>query len=413
MKKTVAVFFGAKSYEHDVSIMTGLEAYFNIDTTRYNPIPVYIDIEGNWWTGKELLSKRNYPLSDYTKRKLGKAAFMVSGQKPYIQVKKGLFSTQKVYFDCALLAFHGDFGEDGPFQGLFEAVGIPYTGMRVMGSSVFMNKHITKKILREAGIPVVDDLFIAHPRGENFDVAQLTKNLKLKFPVVVKPNALGSSVGLTKAKNKAEVEAGLLKIFAMGADALIEECVPNLQEFNVSVTRCLGSETQTSAIERPKTVDSDVILDFTQKYLGGNGKNGVKGPLKGTGVKCVGIKSGKMGCKTGGMTGLLAMTRDLNPKDLSKTEADHIRAWAKTAYNTLLGTGVVRIDFLCDAKARKFYLNEVNTIPGSLSFYLWAGADPVVLYPELLTGLIEEAFVQHKLRNGRTVKLTESKIFGH
>ena len=407
MKKTVAVFFGSKSYEHDVSIMTGLEAYFNIDTTRYDPIPVYIDIEGNWWTGKELLEKRNYPLSDSTKKKLGQATFVVSGKKPFIRVKKGLFSTKDVYFDCALLAFHGDFGEDGPFQGLFETAGIPYTGTRIMASSVFMNKYLTKTILRGADIPVLDGIFIPHPKTENFDVSSLIKDLKLKFPVIVKPNALGSSIGLTKAKNREETEAGLLKIFAMGADALIEECVLNLEEFNVSVTRCLTGETQTSAIERPKTVDPDEILDFTQKYLGGTGKCGAKKcPAKVSGLKTAGLK---VGSKTGG---LLAMTRDLNPKDLSKTESANIRSWATKAFDILQGTGVVRIDFMCDTKTRKFYLNEVNTIPGSLSFYLWAGANPVVLYPELLTGLIEEAFEQHKLRHGRSVKLTESKIFG-
>jgi len=415
-KPVVAVFYGAKSFEHDVSILTGLEAYFCIDTTRYTPIPVYIDIEGNWWTGDDLLQRRNYPLSAGTKRRLGQTTLMVGNGKPFLRVKRRaiLTHTTDIHFDCALLAFHGDYGEDGGFQGLFEALGIPYTGTRMLASSAFMNKRIAKRILRTFDVPVLDDIFIpCPPKGKPVDIDALTKDIKVSYPVIVKPNALGSSVGLTKAKTKADLKAGLLKIFAMGADALIEECIENLQEFNVSVTNCLGKETRCSAIERPHPVDDDAILDFSQKYLGGVGKCGKLGGGKLGGGKLGGGKLG--GAKMGvGMAagGLLAMTRDLNPKDLSAKEADAIRTWAIKAYEALLGTGVVRIDFLCDTKKRKFYLNEVNTIPGSLSFYLWVAAKPAVIYTDLLSGLIEQAFDEYAKRQGRTVTLTESKIFG-
>lgn len=399
-KKKIAVFFGGKSFEHDVSILTGLEAYFSIDTTVYEPIPVYIDINGAWWTGPDLLQRRSYPLTPGIKRRLGEASLIVGQGKPFIRVKRKaiLTHTQDIYFDCALLAFHGDYGEDGSFQGLFEAIQVPYTGTRVMASSVFMNKHITKRILRTLGIPVVDDILIQKPKKQKFmDVSALTKDLKIQYPVIVKPNSLGSSVGLTKAADLKELNAGILKIFSLGADALIEPYVENLEEFNISVSKVFG-ETSFSAIERPKKKeDSEGVLDFKQKYLSGSkGKFGFK--------------------KTFGpselSSGLLGMTRDFNPKDLSSSEANNIRKWSALAFETLQGTGAVRIDFLCDTKKRLFYMNEVNTIPGSMSFYLWAAAKNPVIYTQLLTALIEEAFNEFEMRQGRTITLTESKIFG-
>ena len=396
-KKRIAVFFGGRSFEHDVSIITGLEVLNTIDSTRYDAFPVYVDLEGTWWTGEALLNRKNYHLTKQTKEKLTRVILPVGEQKPILRpVQKGLgaclFGGKKdIAFDFAFLAFHGDYGEDGCFQGLMETAQVPYSGCRVMASSVFMNKAVAKKALKAAGVPVLEDVLICRPAGETFpDIAEMTKDIRLPFPLLVKPNALGSSVGIHKVTTQEELQAAVLQIFALNADALLEPFVENLEEYNISVTNAFG-QTRSSVIERPLK-DKSPVLGFAEKYLAGGGTKGTKSAQADS-------------------QGMLSLTRVFNPPELTDKEASNIRSWAETAFNALFTTGVVRIDFLCNAKTREFYLGEVNTIPGSFAFYLWEASEPKESYPALLSALIEEGIKEYEKRNAFPIHLTESKIF--
>ena len=161
-RKKIAVFFGERSFEHDISILTGLQAIKVIDQTKFETFPIYIDLERNWWTGEGLLNQSNYPLGKKLPKDIRRVRFVVGEGKGYIEtVSKGIFrNNNREYFDAAFLAFHGDFGETGAFQGLMESSGIPYTGCRMLASTVFMNKVTTKQICRSLGIPVLPVMIV-------------------------------------------------------------------------------------------------------------------------------------------------------------------------------------------------------------------------------------------------------------
>lgn len=380
-KKRIAVFFGGRSPEHDVSVVTALQGIDAIDSTRYDVFPVYITPDGRWMVGDDLRSRDNYMIKsganvqevtlDVT---AGRPGQLIPRKTPFIGRAK------PIEFDCAFLAFHGAFGEDGHVQGLFEMAGIPYTGARTMAASVFMDKVVTKRILNDLDIPTLPFAVIPRPReGTIVPEAQVKKLIKgIKFPMILKPVHLGSSIGVAKVNSAEEISACLPAIFEMDDAAMVEPFVQNLVEYNVAVSRVMG-ETTTSALERPKAQDE--LLDFKQKYLSGGGSK------KMGGAKAPGASS----------EGMLSLTRELNPKLPKKTESN-IRAWAIKMFDTMGGTGAPRIDFIGDSKTGEIWFNEVNPIPGSFGYFLWEAMDDPLLFTDLTTGLIEEAFEQNKGR---------------
>lgn len=397
-KKKVGVFFGGRSFEHDVSILTGLEVCATIDSTQYDVFPVYIDLENNWWTGEELLDKNSYPLNDYVKQELRKTKFVIGDNKSYLKSEKKCFfgRRKKIYFDIAFLAFHGDYGETGFFQGLCETANIAYTGSNPEASAIFMDKSMTKRIAKTLGIPVLAEEIVRKPENKNFfDIEKIVDSIKLALPVIVKPNSLGSSVGVKRATNKDELAAAILQVFALGDDALLEPFVENLEEYNISVSKAFG-ETKVSVIERPSK-KNNTILGFNEKYKSGGNKGGAK-------------TGGTKLAMTSNRSGMLSMTREYNPKELTAEEAKNIQTWAKNLFDTVGGNGDPRIDFLCNSKTREIYLCEVNPLPGSFAFYLWEAGEPSKNYTELLNALLEEAETKAKLKR-QSVVLTESKIF--
>ena len=396
-KKSIAVFFGGKSFEHDISILTGLQVAEAIDTLKYDIIPVYVDLDGNWWTGQALLNKAFYPLTAKNKEQVTAVSFVMGSGKPYLQPeKKGLFSSKPIYFDFALPAFHGDYGENGCFQGLMEMAGIPYSSCRVLASSVFMDKVATKHICRSLGIPVVPEVVIRRPDNDEFlDVEKLTSDVHFDFPVMVKPMTLGSSIGISKANNKDELYAAVLKVFALDSCALVEPFVDNLEEYNVSVCRAFDGEVRFSAIEQP--VRQKDVLSFNDKY-----KAGAKTPKTG-------------GQKFGGSSmvseGMLSMTRSFNPESLSEKQQQNIKEWAEKIFTALGGLGNPRIDFMCNSATGELWLGEVNPIPGSFSYFLWERAEPKVNFVKLVNALIEEGFKETVKGANFYKKLTDNKIF--
>jgi D-alanine-D-alanine ligase len=384
MKTRIAVFLGGRSPEHDVSVVTGLQALQALDQTRFDAFVVYVTTQGDWLTGPGLDDRRNYLPDEQIRAKLTAVTLDIgAGAGGRLAPRKtGLFARRPpIEFDVALLAFHGLVGEDGQFQGLFEAANIPYTGMRTLASAVLMDKTITKRALEGRGIPFLRQALIERPATGLPAAAALSEEMRLAnigFPCIVKPAHLGSSIGVGKAENIEEARALLAPIFRLDTQAVIEPFVPNLVEYNISVGRFDGTA-RCSAIERPKRVAE--LLDFRQKYLSGGG--------------------GKPGNKTGGKTlgtssdGMLSLTREINP-ELPPAFADNIRRWALSAYEAVAGTGVPRIDFLCDEATGETWLNEVNPCPGSFGFYLWEQASQPLGFTALLSHLIDEAQARHR-----------------
>ena len=353
-KIKVAVFFGGKSFEHDVSILTGMQVIQAIDITKYEPFPVYVDKDGYWWTGDALLDTKNYPISDALKSKLLNVTLQVGEAtiRPSLKIINApLFGKKRISFDIAFLAFHGAEGESGAFQGLFETSNIAYTGADVLSSSVYMSKLATKQICKSLNINVLSETVISKPVGEEFiDIEKVLKDVKVSYPLCAKPANLGSSVGVCKVSNKEELSSALLDIFKMDNTAILEPFVENLVEYNVAVMKNLDGEIITSVIESPN--NDNTFLSFKDKYLSENG-------AKKKGLCISAMPSDE----------LIESRRSFTP-NLTAKQRDFINQSAKTLFFAMGATGNPRIDFLSNAKTGEIWLNEVNPIPGAFEFYL-------------------------------------------
>ena len=378
-KAPVAVFLGGRSPEHDVSVITGLQALKAIDQQRFDPFPVYVTPRGQWFVGEALGERRNYLPDPRTQSGLSEVTLALgeSGRGILVPKQGGFFGRRtRIEFDIALLAFHGLYGEDGQIQGLFETANLSYTGMRTLASALLMDKPAAKRLLRGLDIPLLPDAVVTRNPGGGLPSAESLHALlgDIGFPCIVKPAHLGSSIGVGKADNLDEVRALLPAIFRLDRQAVIEPFIPNLVEYNLSVMRVDGA-LRTSAIEKPKRAEE--LLDFRQKYLsGGAGKSGIKG-------------------EGGDSQGMLSLTRDINPP-LAAGLDEKLRRWAMAAFAAVDGSGAPRVDFYGNAATGECWLNEINPIPGSFGYFLWEAADPPIRFTRLLTLLIEEARARHR-----------------
>jgi D-alanine-D-alanine ligase len=396
--KRIAVIFGGESVEHDVSILTGLQFLDALDSAQYDGFPVYVDPKGRWWGGEALRERSFYPLNPGKAGRLSRLQLpleAVRGETPFFaEARKGLFGGgAKVPFDLAVPAIHGSNGEDGTLQGLLELLGIPFAGSPTLGSAATMDKDFTKRTLKGLGIPVLEHVLVAkpepgHPHEPNAVRAKVTAAFgKNPFPLIVKPNRLGSSIGVTKADDFDEVAAALTLCFRLDYEALIEPFVPNLAEYNVAVSRAFG-ELCASVIERP--LKASAFLAFKDKYLSA-GEGGAK-------------------LKTGPSDGMASLNRVLDPPELDNKKRETIRACARQAFEAFKLAGSVRVDFLSDEKTGKLWLNEINTVPGSFAFYLWAASQPRASFTELASALIAEGFARARLTHRDTDRLVGGGI---
>jgi D-alanine-D-alanine ligase len=376
----VAVVFGGPSTEHDVSVLTGLQILDAIDSSRYDTLPVYVTLEGHWYVGDALRNRKNYIPDEAVRRTLDRVFLPIGGTpeeaadgrwRLVSSAPRSLLGRKsRTYpFDLVVPAFHGTFGEDGSFQGLLNAAGVPYVGCDVLPAALAMNKAVAKAVIRSVGVPVVPAVAVPRPAGSGFaSLAELAARVDIPFPVCVKPCNLGSSVGVSQAGDRTELEAALSTVFKFDTAALVETFVRNLVEYNVSVTRAFG-ETRVSAIERP--IRKEKLLDFRDKYLsGGDADSKIAIPFS---------------------EGMASATRVINPPELTPDQQERIRNWAMRAFEALDARGTARIDFLSDAETGEIWLNEVNTLPGSFGYYLWENADPPVSFTALLNALMDEA----------------------
>jgi D-alanine-D-alanine ligase len=374
----VAVFLGGRSPEHDVSVITGLQALKAIDQARFAPFPVYISPRGEWFVGQPLEERRNYLPDSNLRGELTEVTLSLGepGRGVLLPKRSGFFGRRPpLEFDVALLAFHGLGGEDGQIQGLFETANLPYTGMRTLASAVLMDKAATKRLLRGLDIPLLPYTVLTRsqtglPSGDTIS----TVMGNMGFPCIVKPAHLGSSIGVGKAEDMEELRALLPAIFRLDRQAIVEPFVPNLAEYNLGVAR-IGGAVRTSAIEKPKRAEE--LLDFRQKYMaGGDGKAASKNPGESS-------------------EGMLSLTREINPVLPTEFETN-LRRWAIAAFEAVDGTGAPRVDFYCNEATGEVWLNEVNPCPGSFGYFLWEAADPPLRFTALLSLLIEEALTRHR-----------------
>lgn len=383
----VAVFFGGRSPEHDVSVVSGLQILQAIDSSKYEAFPVYVSQEGRFLIGDVLRERSNYMLSEANLKKTVEVCVDPKASKigRLIPKKTGLFGNDKpVEFDIALPVFHGLYGEDGNFQGLFEVIGVPFVGMRTMASAILMDKVATKRILHDLDIPYLPYAVIERPESGYYIPEAELKTLvgDIEFPMILKPAHLGSSIGVAKVTSYEELSACLPGVFEFDDVAILEPFVQNLVEYNVAVSKVSG-EIRTSAIERPKA--SAELLDFKQKYLSGGGTKG-------------GTKTAEGGLKTPGQSseGMLSLTRELNP-ELTDEQESNIREWSVRLFRALNGAGAPRIDFIGNSETGEIWMNEVNPIPGSYGYFLWeASKENSLLFSEFVSGLLAEALVEYR-----------------
>ena len=379
MKIKLAVFFGGQSVEHEIAIITANQAFENLDKERYEIIPIYISKNGVMYTGNALFDLSKYRDMDKLIKECVQVTIVNDGNVKRIlryPIKK-LGNNEINTIDVAMPIMHGTHGEDGTIQGFLELNGIPYVGCDILSSSVGMDKIAMKKILRESGLPVVDYFsFYSQEYLNNEEVVLEDINEKLKYPLIVKPGNLGSSVGIKKVKEKEELREAIDFASQFTDRIIVENAVTNLKEINCSVIGDLV-DAKASVCEEP--VFSDEILSYTDKYVGG-GKQ-------------------KIDLNSGTKQGMAVSEKKL-PADISDDMRKEIEELAIKTFKVLGCNGVSRVDFLVDNSNDKVYVNEINTIPGALSFYLWEATG--LKFKEELNEVIDLALKRKRYRDTLT-----------
>lgn len=354
MKIKVGVIFGGTSVEHEVSIISAVQAMHHMDKEKYEVVPIYITKDKCWYTGKLLQDIELYKDLENLTRYAKRVQLVNDGKVVYLQ-STGLFKKCVEELDVVFPIVHGLGVEDGSLQGYLEMLGIPYVGCDLYAASVGQDKIFQKQIFESNNIPIVKyEWFYDYEYIDDKDKV-LARIKKLTFPVVVKPARLGSSIGITLVKDKKSIEDAIEEAIKYDSRILVEEAVSDLIEVNCSV---LGSYEycETSVLERVGV--SKDILSYTDKYIGG----------------------GK------GSKGMSSAVREI-PAKITKELEKEIREISEKAFKIIGASGVIRIDYLINKKEKKAYLNEVNIIPGDLSFYLWkpAGKSYETLIDDLIT----------------------------
>ncbi len=367
----IAVIVGGLSSEHDVSVLTGLEVLEALDPAKYEGFPVYVGLDGQWWVGDALRERGNYIPDAALKRKLTRVSLNVGhayegGRWVLRDVGGGsMLSKPKTFaFDMVIPALHGTWGEDGTLQGVLAAERIPFAGGGVDAMSLTINKMWTLGAAAQAGLPTPPTMIVA--KGDDLDEA--LDKWRGDYPVFIKPNFLGSSIGARVAKTAEDARAALGEVFRLDHAALVQRCVPNLVEYNVAVRRQPDGTVVTSAIERP--LRKEESYTFKDKYLSGDMASKLRG---------------------GSNPGLVNATRVLHPPELSNGRGEKIRSWAVQLFEALDLAGAPRLDFLCDEKTGELWFNEVNPLPGSFGYFLWEAATPAVGFSQLLDDMLTEA----------------------
>ncbi len=367
MKKSVGIIIGGKSVEHEVSIITGLQVLDNIDKSNYEPKVIYIQKDGRWYYGSCL-----HNIKSFKEKKFEDAYEVIpcfnNGKLilyPHPEIKQGFFKKiNSTVIDIVFPAVHGTNAEDGTLHGLFQMNGVPCAFGSVLSSAVGMDKIIMKKIFESYNIPVVDYIWFYRSDWEKKQALILDEAEKLGYPLIVKPSNLGSSVGINKAKNKDELTRSINIAVFYDRKIIVEKCLENVREINCAV---MGYEENLSASLCEEPLGWKDFLTYEDKYV-----NKIKDSSE---------------------------AKRRIPADINDEIAIKIQSYAKEAFKAIDCCGNARIDFLLNGN--NIYVNEINTIPGSVAFYLWEGCG--VSFTDLITKILESAELQQSQRDVNTI----------
>ena len=370
MKIKVGVIFGGETVEHEVSIITAVQAMNSMDLDKYEVIPIYIAKDRTWYTGNMLKEIDIYKNFDDLKRYAKKVTLCKRDGGYYLVNTNGFFRKDIKELDIAFPIVHGNNAEDGTLQGYLDTIGIPYVGSKVLGAALGQDKVVMKQVFESSNIPVVPYTWFYDSEYLD-DANKIKKNIKsLGYPVIIKPATLGSSVGITVVKKETEIAEAINEAIKYDTKIVVEKMVPNLVEVNCSV---LGNYEHQETSELEEVMSGEEFLTYREKYLG-NAKGG----------------------KSKGMVS----TNRIIPARIDSKVRKEIETISKEAFRVLNLSGVCRIDYLIDKKEKKVYINEPNTIPGSLAFYLWEPTGKK--YRELLDDMITLSIKDYKNRCKKT-----------
>ena len=379
MKTNIGVFFGGRSTEHEISVISASQAMHAINRDKYDVTPIYITKQGHWYTGEALLDVKNYRNIPELLKQCEEVYMrpVYDDYNLYKGNKKMFGSNILTRLDVVIPVLHGSNVEDGIFEGVLQTIGIPYAGCDVLSSANGMDKITMKMILQANDVPVVPYVWFTDRQWDAERDAMLAKvEDTLGYPVIVKPANLGSSVGIGRAKDREQLLERVADAQRYSSRIIVEHMVDDLQEINCSVLGDCDSY-ETSVLEEP--IKSGEILSYTDKYMGG----------------------------TKGKAGMQAAQKRI-PADLPADVTERIRFLAGETFRVLSCHGVSRVDMIVDRSNGNIYVNEINTIPGSLSFYLWEATG--ITFPKLMERLVSLALKRKRDQSHKTVSY-DANIF--
>ncbi|WP_289755226.1 D-alanine--D-alanine ligase family protein [Muribaculum intestinale] len=381
MKTNIGVIFGGRSTEHEISVISASQAMAAIDREKYDVTPIYITKQGHWYTDAPLFDVKNYRhIPELLKQCTEVYMRPVYGDyNLYPANPKGFFSSSAMKpvgkLDVVIPVLHGTNMEDGIFEGVLQTIGIPYAGCDVLSSANGMDKITMKMILRANDVPVVDYVWFTdkqwHTRRDAL-IEQIEDTLG--YPVIIKPANLGSSVGIGSAHDREQLKARIDDAERYSTRIIVEHMLADMQEINCSV---LGDcdDYRTSVLEEP--IKSGDFLTYEKKYMGG----------------------GK------GSEGMQSSQKRI-PAELSDDVTKEIQRLAGETFRVLSCHGVSRVDVMIDRTDGRIYVNEINTIPGSLSFYLWEATG--LSFDKLMDELVKLALRRKREEGMKTVSYDQN-----
>ncbi len=382
MKLNAAVFFGGESVEHEVSIISGHQAINALDPEKYNVIPVYVAKDRKLYVSDLLKDMKNYKdLKGLVSKCTQVMLAPVGNSVEIIPVKSSLFGKKSLgTIDVAIPVMHGTNGEDGTIQGFLEMMKVPYAGCDLYGAAVGQDKVLQKNILNDNGLPITSWFYVYGNEIDEHQDEVLKKVHKLIYPVILKPARTGSSVGIAIAHNDEEYLECFEDARQYDEKIITEKVVKPMREINCSV---LGTpeDARASVLEEVNHGRDDELLSFQDKYQGGS-------------------KGAKSGASASGKDAGMASAARIVPAPLPEEITREIQKYAVETFRVLGCSGVCRVDFLMDAETKKVYVNEINTIPGSLAYYLWT--EEGVSFPRLMDKLVEIALDRERKRSRMT-----------
>ena len=370
MKIKVGVVFGGSSVEHEISVISALQAIDNIDKEKYEVVPIYIAKNKDWYTGSNLLNIENYSDLEELLKHVSKVTLQKYNNEFCLINNKKLFNKVEATIDIVLPVVHGQNVEDGSLAGFLETIGIPYVGSGVLGSSLGQDKVVMKQVFAKEDIPIVDYIWFYDYEYENNSDKYLKEIAEIGYPVVVKPASLGSSIGINFVKSEKDISKAIEEAITYDKKIIVEKGVENLIEVNCSV---LGNYEHQDVSILEEVLSDNSILTFNDKYVG-NGKS--KGASKG-----------------------MVNTSRIIPANIDKETKKKVEEISLKVFKTLNLSGVCRIDYLINSKTKEVFVNEPNTIPGSLAFYLWEAKGKA--YKELLDDIIKLGIRDYKNKQNK------------